>query len=403
MSERQEQVKEVLDLKAVEAQLMKNYDTLDAFIGKSEKELADARSISTETKNAVEKLAEKSVELGDKLTELEQKQAARFEDAPVTKSVGEEFVDSEVYKRAIQAGTGIHKMEYKTTIVNDYSAGMAQPLVAGDRLSTVWHEPNRNLRIRDVIPGGRTSSNVVWFTKESSFTNNAGHQTAGSPTVQTDETALSESAIAFTSDSEQVCTIGHFIPVSLQALGDSDFIASYINNRLLYGLAFKVETELLNGTGLVGTISGINTNSTTYAQADSPHSYSRAVDYIRDAKAQAEVLNYTPTVVILNPRDWSDIELTTETAGMYVWGSPASLLPPTIWGMRVVISNSQTAGTFTVFDPQVFQVFSREDASIAIAYENSTDFQNLAATVRAHERLAFVNYSTSGCIKGTGI
>ena len=115
------------------------------------------------------------------------------------------------------------------------------------------------------------------------------------------------------------------------------------------------------------------------------------------------MLNYTPTVVILNPRDWSDIELTTETAGMYVWGSPASLLPPTIWGMRVVISNSQTAGTFTVFDPQVFQVFSREDASIAIAYENSTDFQNLAATVRAHERLAFVNYSTSGCIKGTGI
>jgi HK97 family phage major capsid protein len=296
-------------------------------------------------------------------------------------------------------------MQYKTTIVNAYSSGMSQPLVAGDRLSTVWHEPNRPLRIRDVLPAGRTSSNVVFFSKESSFTNNANHQTAGSPTVQTDETALSESAIAFTSDQKSVATIGHFIPVSLQALADSDFIASYINNRLMYGLAFKVETELLNGTGLVGTIAGINAtaNCTAYAQADSPNLYSRAVDYIRDARRQAEQLNYQPSVVILNPKNWSDIELTTETAGMYVWSSPSALLPPTIWGMRVVVSNSQTAGTFTVLDPQAFQVFSREDANLSIAYENSTDFQNLAATVRAYERLCLVNYSASGCIKGTGI
>jgi len=191
----------------------------------------------------------------------------------------------------------------------------------------------------------------------------------------------------------------------LQALADSDFLASYVNNRLLYGLAFKVETELLNGTGLTGTITGINAtaNSTAYAQADSPQSYSRAVDYIRDARRQAEQLNYQPSVVILNPKNWSDIELTTETGGMYVWSSPSGLLPPTIWGMRVVVSNSQTAGTFTVMDPQVFQVFDRQAAAVEIGYQNANDFQNLAATIRCYERLAFVCYSASGTIKGTGI
>ena len=127
--ERKAQVEETLNLKAVEKQLMTNYETLDKFIEKSEKELAESRSISTETKNAVEKLAEKSVELGDKLTELEQNQAARFDDEPSQKSLGEQFVESDVYQKAIETGSGTHKMAYKTTIVNAYSSGMSQPLV----------------------------------------------------------------------------------------------------------------------------------------------------------------------------------------------------------------------------------------------------------------------------------
>ena len=402
MTDKMEQVKDVVDLKAVEAQLMKNYDVLDTFISKSEKELEDAKSISAETKNAVEKLAQSSVELGDKIADLEQKQAQRFDEEPITKTLGDTFVESEVYKRAIESGTGTHKLELKTTIVNAYSGGMAQPLVAGDRLNMVWHEPNRPLRIRDVVPGGRTSSNIVWFTKESSFTNNAAHQVAGSPIVQTDETALSESAIAFTSDSEQVATVGHFIPVSLQALGDSDFIASYINNRLVYGLKYKEDTELITGAGTLGTISGINTNATAYSNSASPN-YTSTLDILRDGRRQLEVANYTPSVVILNPLDWANIELLKATTNEYLMANPQGLLSNQIWGMRVVISNSQTAGTWCMFDPQVYQIFDREDASVAVAYENGTDFVNLAATIRCYERFAFVNYSTSGCVKGTGI
>ena len=147
MTDKTEQVKATVDLMGVEAQLMKTYDTLDAFIEKSQKELADAKSISTETKNAVEKLAEKSVELGDKITELEQKQATRFDEEPAAETIGERLVKSDVYSRAMEAQSGTHRLELKTTITNDYSLGMAQPLVAGDRLNMVWHEPNRPLRL----------------------------------------------------------------------------------------------------------------------------------------------------------------------------------------------------------------------------------------------------------------
>ena len=74
---------------------------------------------------------------------------------------------------------------------------------------------------------------------------------------------------------------------------------------------------------------------------------------------------------------------------------------PRLWGMQVVVTNSQTAGTFTVLDPMTFQIFDREDAAVEISYEDSTNFQKNMATIRAEERLALVAYSTSGCIKGT--
>lgn len=396
-------VQDVIDIKSVEAQMLATHNALEGFIQKSTGEIEVAKSVSAETKNAVDKLAEKAVEIGDRLADLEQKQAARFEAPTHNKSIGEQVVESDKFKQLLQVKQGKARIEIKTAIVNDYTGGLEQPLTPGTRLQSVWHEPNRPLKIRDVLPTGRTDSDVVWFPKENVFTNNAAHQVAGSPTVQTDGTTLSESAITFTSDSEYVKTIGHFIPVSLQALTDSKFLASYINNRLMYGLKLKEETELLTGTGATGSITGINASSTAYAQADSPNAYSTQLDFIRDAKRQAQQANYEPTVVVLNTKDWSDIELSKPVSGdgHYMIANPFVALTAPLWGMRVVVSNSQTAGTFTVFDPMVFQIFDREDASVEVAYEDSTNFQKLLATVRAYERLAFVNYSTAGCIKGT--
>lgn len=397
-------VQQVIDVKAVEAQMLATHTTLESFIKKMEGERAESGKASAETKAAVDRLSEKAIELGDKLAELEQKQAQRFDEKPTQfKSVGDQVVESDEFKELLHRKSGKARIELKTAIVNDYTLGLQQPLVVGDRLNMVWHEPNRPLRIRDVLPQGRTTSDVIWFPKENAFTNNAAHQVAGSPTVQTDNTALSESAINFTNDSEYVKTIGHFVPVSLQALSDSAFLSSYINSRLMYGLKLKEETELLTGAGTLGTISGINTNATAYAQAFSPHSYDDPLEYIRDAKRQAEVANYMASVVILNPRDFSNIELLRETSnGQFIVGNPlGSAIGPTIWGLRVVVSNSQTAGTFTVFDPQTYQVFDREDATVEVSYEDSTNFQKLMATVRCYERLAFVCYSGSGTIKGT--
>ena len=398
-----EHVQQVLDVKAVEAQMLSTHNALESFIAKSSAEIKEAGSASAETKASIDKLAEKAIDIGDRLAELEQKQAARFDHGEVHKSAGELVVESEDFRTMMQHKRGGARVEVKTAIVNATPA-MNQPMVVGDRLSTVWHEPNRVLRIRDVLPAGRTTSNIVFFPKEDTFTNASSvvRNTGVSPIVAAENITKPESSLTFTSDSENVVTIAHFIPCSRQSLDDSDFLASYINSRLMYGLKLTEEGQLLNGTGVTGYVSGINANATTYSQADSPNSYNDSLEYIRDAKRQAEAGNHMPTVVVLNPKDWSDIELLREANnGAFIVGNPLAGIGRTLWGMTVVVSNSQTAGTFTVFDPTTFQIFDREDAAVEISYQDSVNFQKNMATIRAEERLAFVCYSTAGTIKGT--
>lgn len=399
-----DKVTEVLDIKNVEAQMLETHQALEGYIEKSNKEIEDAKTASAETKGAVDKLAEKAIELGDRLADMEQKQAAHYEEAVEEKSAGQRMVESDEFKTMMQYKRGGARLELKTAITNAPSLGMAQPMVAGDRLGTVWHEPNRMLRIRDVLPVGRTSSNVVWFPKEDTFTNAAAvvRNTSASPIVAAENVTKPEAALTFTSDSEEVVTIAHFIPVSKQALDDSDFLASYIDSRLMYGLKLTEDNQLLNGTGITGYVSGIATNSTAYAQADSPHSYDDSVEYLRDAIRQLQQANYMPSAMIMNPKDWADLELKRETSnGQFIWADPTRMAAPRFWGLDVVVSNTCTAGTAYVLDPNAYQIFDREDASVEISYEDSTNFQKNMATVRAEERLAFVSYSTSGCVKVT--
>lgn len=392
-----------LEVAHVEQHLIKTQETLESFIKKANDEIKAAGETSAETRSAVEKLTEKATELTDKVMELEQKQAERFVEPEQQKSVGEMFVSSEGFENFVKHGSKFARMEYKTAIVSDYDGGMSQPLVPGDRMNMIWHEPNRRLRIRDILPQGRTTSNTVFFPKENVFTNNAAEvrDTTASPIVQADNVTKPESAITFTSDSEVVATIAHWIPVSKQVLDDSPLLASYIDSRLMYGLKLREDGQLLNGTGITGYISGINTNSTAYAQADSPESYSTTLDYIADACRQLEQANYMPSAVIMNPKDFWDTYLSKGTDGHYKYAQPTSGGPLSLWGLDVVVTNTQSAGTVTVLDPMAYMLVDRQDAVVEAFEQDSTNVQKNMVTIRAEERLALVSFSTSGAVKIT--
>jgi HK97 family phage major capsid protein len=257
--------------------------------------------------------------------------------------------------------------------------------------------PNRRLRIRQLIPTGQTTSNLVQYVKELVFTNNAGPQAGGSPTVAAENTLKNESDITFQLANAPVITLAHFIMASRQVLDDAPMLASYINGRLLYGLALEEEDELLNGDGSVGMLDGLMHQATAFNRSQA----GTKLDWLRRAITQLQLSEYDAEFIVLNPADWEDIELTKDTQGRYIIANPQSLLGPQIWGLPVIPTNSMTASNFLVANgTQAAQIWDRQQAAVELSREDGDNFKKNMVTILAEERLALTVYRPSALIKG---
>ena len=380
---------------------MKATENLEEKAEKAMNEAKDANSISVETKNAIEKMTEKTAEMADRLMAIEQREP-EVESAG-RKSLGDEFIESEGFKAMLEGRQSRAKLELKTAIVNTYPESSVQPLVQGDRIMSIFTTPNRRLTLRDVLPVMPTDSNLIEFTRENAFTNNAGPQRdTASPLAAVENQTLNESANTFTLATTPVVTLGHWIPVSQQVMGDSPMLSAHINSRLMYGLKLKEETQLLKGLGTGRELAGIQTSATAYVP-ESPQ-LTNEIDIIRDAITQAQVAEYSPNFIVLNPIDWDSIQRRKvgSSDDRYVYGDPNMSWNATpLWGLTPIVTNSQTAGTFLLGDVNGCAIFDRQQASVEASFEDSTNFQKLMVSLRATERLALAIFRTEAFITGS--
>ena len=391
----------VLERADLESAIEKANSKLETAIESAMGQAKDAGTSSTEAKAAVEALSEKASAAVDRIIALEQRDEEIGGESEL--SVGAQFIKNADYLSAKERGQGFARMETKTAIINTFPASSVQPLVQGDRLGGIHATPNRRLSIKDILPGGTTSSNLIEFTRENAFTNNAGVQRdTASPLAAIENVTKPESAITFTFATTPVVTLAHWLPVSKQVLADSPMLEGYINGRLSYGLALKEETQILKGLGTGGEYNGIQTQATAYVP-ESPQ-LTNEIDIVRDAITQAQVAEYSPNFIVLNPADWDSIQRRKvgSSDDRYVYGDPnMSWLATPLWGLTPVVTNSQTSGTFLLGDSMGAMVFDRQQAAVEIAYENGTDFVKNMATIRAELRGAVAVFRTEAFITGS--
>lgn len=393
--ERKDTAPEIKTLEDLRSAFLSTHRELKDFCEKANAEVKEAGRVSAETAGALRSLSETINTLGNRLDKLEAKGDRAPEGGSETKSLGERFVDSEDWKGAGGLARVVKaRMEVKA-IVN--ATGQNQPLVPDMRVPGIVATPNRRLRIRQLLPTGQTSSNLVQYAKENVFTNNAGPQVAGSPTVASENATKNESDITFTLANAAVVTIAHFILASRQVLDDAPMLASYINGRLQYGLALEEEEEILNGDGTVGQLNGLMNQATAYNRAQT----GTKLDWLRRAITQLQLSEYDAEFIVLNPADWEDIELTKDTEGRYIIANPQSMLGPQLWGLPVVPTNTMGSGQFLVANgSQAAQIWDRQSAAVEVSREDSDNFRKNMVTLLAEERLALTVYRPSALIKG---
>jgi len=350
--------------------------------------------VRTELKTLDDKLSKTDInmiDLGQKLAGLSEKGQRETG----SQTVGEYFVKSDAFK-AMQAGGNAGRA--RITLEGEQLKAVApifesvdpnQYPVPPDRRTNIVPPGMNDVWIRDLLPGGTTTSNLIEYPREKAAQLNADYQTEGQLKAQSD--------LSFEMVSTPIVTIAHWLLASRQVLDDVAQLQSYINMRMTYGLRMKEDKELLAGDGAPGHIAGLLTQATAFAPTDPALN---GVDNIRLAMAQIQAAFYNPTFAVLNPLDWASIQLLKNAQGEYLFGSPLAPITPRLWNMNIDASYAMAQGQFLVGDARQAMVWDRQSINLEVSREDVDNFRRNMVTILVEERLGLSVFAQSAFATG---
>lgn len=357
------------------------------------KQIGETGEVSKQLTADLAKVQEEMKAASQRMFDLEQKAAAFGGDLDAKKGFAEDVAEKAIAGWDGKSTTVAVKSFAFANKALGSGAGSAGTLVVPDRLPGILMPGLRRLTIRQLMAQGRTGSNSIEYVRENVFTNGAAPVAEGA--------LKPESQLTFTKETANVRTIAHWIQASRQIMDDAQMLESYVNNRLMYGLALKEEEQLLSGDGTGDNLLGVNAVAAAYDTALDVVGDTRA-DKLAHAIFQVTESEFEASGVVLNPRDWHQIALLKDENGNYIFGGPQAFASNLIWGLPVVPTKAQALGTFTTgaFD-MASQVWDRMDASVEISREDRDNFVKNMLTILCEERLALTHYRPAAIIKGT--
>lgn len=391
-----------VDINALAIQIKTEHkQAVDAVKAIAEEALGKAKAgeeLCTSIKEKADEALLKMNGLTEQVAELEQKMARnRGNGDDPQKSIGEQFTESESFKsfqdsKFSKSARGADlKVKATLTSLTTDAAGSVGDAIQNSRLPGILPLPQRRMTVRDLLTPGRMDGNTLEYVKETGFTNNAA------PVAEGALKPSSDIKLDLVTTSAKV--IAHWMKASKQVLDDISQLRSMIDQRLLYGLAYVEEAQLLNGDGTGQNLHGIIPQATAYA-APITLASPTSIDVMRLAMLQAALAEYPATGHVMNPIDWAWIETLKDSQGRYIIGNPQGSITPTLWGLPVVQTQAMTVDKFLTGAFRLgAQIFDRWDARIEAAYVDDDFIKNLI-TILAEERLALAVYRPEAFIYG---
>jgi len=391
-----------MDISILVDKLNKSTDDIGKFQANVMQEMKDSGIVAVETKAKLDQQLLDHVELKNLFDSLDgelksmQLKAQKYDVQNVArKSLGQAFVESKSYTDASESGA--RNVPAVTMSKKDISglAASAGALVRPDRDMTVYQNPTRPIRIRDLIPTVPTASNAVEFMRENVFTNNAAPQGTVGTIGGGELVAKAKSEITYELVTKPVRTIAHYMIGSRQVLSDAPMLQGLINGRLVYGLDLESDEQLLNGDGTGQNLDGlmvdadINDVGEIAAGTASDDVPAAMIDHIRAAVTECQTFEYyNMTGLVLNPVDWQTLETAKATDGHYLMVSmPTDTATQTVWRVPVVITNAITVGTFLIGDWTMGAViYDRENVSVRVSESHASLFIENGVAILGEER-----------------
>lgn len=370
----------------MDEELKKSLDAVERALAaaaeKAEKQQAESGRVSTELKAEIQKLGEKQHELAERLISVEQRTPTPDGKGKGDESWGDQLVKSDRYKAFVSGQTSKCRIEVKNTLTG------SDANVAPDRRPDIVPGAFQPLSIESLYASIPTSSNAVEFTKEASFTNNAAEAAEGAEKA--------ESALTWSLVNMPISTVAHWLKISRQLAADNAALAAYVNNRMVYGVNRRVETQLVAGNGTPPNISGFlnSGNFTAHGYADAAlGSVLKKLVLIRKIIGDLQNAGYPPNAIVLNPVDWATVEndilVSTSTAARVDYSNAGQ---PRLFGLLVVPAVGMTADNVAVGAfGQHGSIYNREGVMVDLSDSDDDNFTKNLVTIRAERRLALTS------------
>jgi HK97 family phage major capsid protein len=272
-------------------------------------------------------------------------------------------------------------------------------VIPADRVPGYKFDPTRPVHIRQLIPQGSTSSDVIRFVKESGYSNGAATAAEGSTLAQSD--------FDMTASDSNVRKIGTYFRISEEMLADTPQLTSYISARAPEKLLNVEDTQILTGNGSAPNLSGIITDAADFDVSSGGAFYqsvesANEFDVLVASLNQLALSNYQASYILLHPTDFHKILLLKDSQNNYLKDQVYSGLQPNFMGVPVIINNAISSGSFLCGNFNVgSQLWIRDNVNVEFFREDGTNVRDGFVTVRVSERIALTNYLPNAFVNGS--
>lgn len=249
-------------------------------------------------------------------------------------------------------------------------------------------QPRRNAAA-DLFSVATISGNAITYFLQGAY--------EGTPAVAAEGAKKTQNSTSFTGTTLALSKIAAFIKETDEILYDEPFLASEVQNSLVYQLG-KVEDATVIGAIAGTTGIGAETyDGTNVTFADG------ILNAILKVKADSA---YDASVVILNPSDIAALMTAKDSNKQYygggyfvgAYGNGAYGIPSAIWGVQIFASSTVSSGQALVAAKEAVKVWKKGGIDVRLYEQNEDDALYNRVTLLAEERLACAVVDKKGVV-----
>ena len=249
-------------------------------------------------------------------------------------------------------------------------------------------QPRRNAAA-DLFSVATISGNAITYFLQGAY--------EGTPAVTAEGAKKTQNSTSFTGTTLALSKIAAYIKETDEILYDEPFLASEVQNSLVYQLG-KVEDATVIGA-IAGT-TGIGAETYDGTNITFADGILNAILKVKNDSA------YDASVVILNPSDIAALMTAKDSNKQYygggyfvgAYGNGAYGIPSAIWGVQIFASSTVTSGQALVCAKEAVKVWKKGGIDVKIYEQNEDDALYNRVTLLAEERLACAVVDKKGVV-----